>query len=332
LPSACIIFKIIPYKFINALIQKYIYNIDDQLLLEHCTLCPRECGTDRFKGGTGFCGIDAGFNIASVCIHRGEEPSISGEKGICNIFFEGCNLRCVYCQNHEISQPATNQRSAMDLEMLLDQIVDILSTGINTVGFVTPSHVVPQVKAIIKGLHSRGFKPVTVYNTSSYDKVETLQGLSGLIDVYLPDFKYVTASMARDYSEAYDYPDVAIKALREMYYQKGSVLRIDDNGMAEYGMVIRHLVLPGHADESIRLLEVLADRLSPGVHLSLMSQYHPSSLVMKHPDLNRPLLREEYGKVVDAMHRLGFRNGWVQEPDSFQNYLPDFNRSHPFEY
>ena len=219
----------------------------------------------------------------------------------------------------------------MELGVLLDQIEEILSKGINTVGFVTPSHVVPQVKAIIRGLHSRGLKPVTVYNTSSYDKAETLQSLSGLIDVYLPDFKYVTASLSGDYSEAFDYPDVAVKALREMYYQKGSVLRIDDHGRAEYGMIIRHLVLPGHIHESIRVLEVIADKLSPGVHLSLMSQYHPSSIVMNHPVLNRRLSREEYEKVVDAMHRLGFRNGWVQEIESNMNYLPDFSREHPFE-
>ena len=180
-------------------------------------------------------------------------------------------------------------------------------------------------------MHSRGLRPVTVYNTSSYDKAEVIQSLSGLIDVYLPDFKYVTASLAGAYSEAYNYPDVAIRALREMYYQKGSVLMIDDYGRAESGMIIRHLVLPGHVDESIRVLEVLADRLSPGVHISLMSQYNPSSVVMNHPVLNRQLRSEEYDEVVAAMHRLGFRNGWVQDLDSNVNYRPDFSKENPFE-
>lgn len=276
--------------------------------------------------------MDAGFNIASVCIHRGEEPSISGGNGICNIFFEGCNLRCVYCQNHEISQPEIEHNNSMDFQMLLDQIGEILSTGINAVGFVTPSHVVPQVKAIIRGLNSRGLRPLTVYNTSSYDKVETLKSLSGLIDVYLPDFKYVTASLAHDYSEAYDYPEVALKAVKEMYYQMGSVLRTDDAGRAEHGMIIRHLVLPGHAEESIKVLRVIAEELSPGISLSLMSQYHPSSQVKNHPVLNRPLRREEYDDVVMAMDRLGFRNGWVQEIESSRNYMPDFRQNHPFEY
>ena len=223
-------------------------------------------------------------------------------------------------------------KAGTDLRILLDQIEKILSTGIKAVGFVSPSHVVPQVKAIIKGLNSRGLRPVVVYNTSSYDKAEILRSLSGLIDVYLPDFKYFTPSLALAYSEVYDYPEVAIKALREMYYQKGSVLRLDEEGGAEYGMIIRHLVLPGHVEESINVLELIAEELSPGVHLSLMSQYHPTSYVKNHPVLNRPLSREEYSIVVAAMHRLGFRNGWVQEMDSFQNYMPDFRKNHPFDY
>ena len=302
------------------------------MLLEHCTLCPRECGVNRFEGEAGFCRMDAGFNIASVCIHRGEEPSISGARGICNIFFEGCNLLCIYCQNHEISHPqASGNLKGTDLQKVLDQIEKIMSAGINTVGFVSPSHVVPQVKAIIRGLNSRGLKPVTVYNTSSYDKAETLRSLIDLIDVYLPDIKYVTPSLASNYSEAPDYPQVAIKALKEMYYQKGSVLRVDEKGSAEWGILIRHLVLPGHIDESIRVLEVIAEELSPGVNLSLMAQYHPTFQVRNHPVLNRSLCKEEYKMVVAAMEKLGFRNGWVQDIESYRNYNPDFSREHPFE-
>jgi putative pyruvate formate lyase activating enzyme len=210
--------------------------------------------------------------------------------------------------------------------------VKILSTGINAVGFVSPSHVVPQVKAIIKGLNSRGLKPVTVYNTSSYDKAETLRSLAGLIDVYLPDFKYVTSSLALEYSEASDYPEVAIKALKEMYYQKGSVLRVDEKGQAESGMLIRHLVLPGHIEESVKVLEIIAEELSPGVNLSLMSQFHPAFQAGTHHLLNRPLRKDEYEIVVAAMDRMGFRNGWVQDMDSFQNYLPDFRNANPFEH
>ena len=316
-----------------ALKKEYIYDIDDRLMLENCILCPRECGVNRFGGAPGFCRTDAGFHVASVCIHRGEEPPISGAAGICNVFFEGCNLRCIYCQNHDISQSCSLLNPyRTDLETLLDRIEKILSAGINSVGFVSPSHVVPQVKAIIRGLNSHGFKPVTVYNTSSYDNAETLRKLSGLIDVYLPDFKYVTSSLALEYSEASDYPEVAIKALKEMYYQKGSALILDENGRAESGMLIRHLVLPGHIEESIRVLEIIAEELSPGVNLSLMSQFHPAFKVKNHPLLNRPLSKDEYEIVVSAMERLGFRNGWIQDMDSFQNYLPDFKNAHPFEH
>jgi putative pyruvate formate lyase activating enzyme len=313
-------------------IQPDIYEENERLILENCTLCPRECRVNRFRGGTGYCGMDADLNIASVCIHKGEEPSISGVNGICNIFFAGCNLHCLYCQNHEISRPDYKTRKAgMDLQLLLDNIEEILSNGITSVGFVSPSHVVPQVKAIIRGLDSRGLTPIYVYNTNSNDKFENIRSLSGLIDVYLPDYKYVTSKISSEYSDAYDYPEVALKAIKEMYYQKGSVLRIDENGGAENGILLRHLVLPGHAEESKNVLRTIAKELSPGVHLSLMSQYHPTSIVRNHPVLNRSLYESEYEAVKQFMEELGFRNGWIQDMDSNQNYRPDFSKEHPFE-
>jgi putative pyruvate formate lyase activating enzyme len=312
--------------------QADIYDNNDRLILEDCTLCPRECHVNRFKGGTGYCGMDAGLNIASICIHRGEEPSISGTNGICNIFFAGCNLHCLYCQNHEISRPGSINRSdRMDMHTVLNIIEEILSKNIAAVGFVSPSHVVPQVKAIIKGLNSRGLRPITVYNTNSYDKLDTIRSLSGLIDVYLPDYKYVTSEIASEYSDASDYPSVALSAIKAMYYQKGSTLIINEAGTAENGMLIRHLGLPGHVEESKNVLRSIADELSPGVHLSLMSQYHPTSLVRDHPVLNHPLYKTEYEAVVECMEELGFRNGWVQDMDSYQNYRPDFRKENPFE-
>jgi putative pyruvate formate lyase activating enzyme len=219
----------------------------------------------------------------------------------------------------------------MEMHMLLDQIENILSKGIRSVGFVSPSHSVPQVKAIINGLKLRGLNPITVYNTNSYDKRETIQSLSGLIDVYLPDYKYVTDGIAAEYSGASDYPGVTLRALKEMFYQKGSTLRINEDGQAENGMLIRHLVLPGHVEESKKVLRSIAEELSPGVHLSLMSQYNPTYFVRNHPVLNRPLYKSEYEAVVEEMERLDFRNGWVQDLESNQNYKPDFSREHPFE-
>ena len=311
---------------------KDAYNKAEIELLSCCNLCPRECGVNRFEGGSGYCGTDAGLNIASICVHRGEEPPVSGPQGICNIFFAACNLHCIYCQNHDISRPGSGKREKpLALDDLLDIIEGMTGQGIKSVGFVSPSHVVPQMKAIIRGIKDRGIDPVIVFNTNGYDKPETLRGLEGLIDVYLPDYKYVTNSLSASYSDACDYPEVALKALKEIYYQKGSSLQMDEEGIALEGMLIRHLVLPGHAEESKKVLRMIAEELSPGIHLSLMSQYHPTSEVRNHPVIGRPLYRDEYRSVVDEMERLGFRNGWLQDPESNENYLPDFRNDNPFE-
>lgn len=317
---------------VNKLTIRELYDQEDIDLLSDCTLCPHECHVNRFEGGRGYCGADAGMNIASICIHRGEEPSISGPEGICNIFFSGCNLRCIYCQNHEISQPGLcYQAGGQDIDGTLKTIVNILSDGVEAVGFVSPSHVVPQVKAIIKGLKIKAFRPVTVYNTNSYDKKEVLRSLEDLIDVYLPDYKYVTPSLSFEFSGTDDYPEIALRAIMEMYYQKGSVLTTDQVGRALKGILLRHLVLPGHAEESRKVLKTLAEEVSTGISLSIMSQYHPTPYVSSHHDLKRTLYREEYDSVVKAMEELGFRNGWIQDMDSYNNYRPDFSKKHPFE-
>jgi putative pyruvate formate lyase activating enzyme len=309
-----------------------IYNISDHSLFSSCTLCPHECDVNRLSCADGYCHTDAGLNISSICVHRGEEPVISGPSGICNIFFSGCNLRCIYCQNHEISRHGCGRGySDMDLENVLDKIESIMSEGIGAVGFVSPSHVVPQVKSIIYGLITRGLNPVTVYNTNSYDKTETLRSLSGLIDIYLPDFKYVSPEIAARFSDASDYPEIALKAIKEMYFQKGSTLVINENGTAESGILLRHLVLPGHTAESIKVLKTIADEISTGIHISLMSQYNPSEHVKTYPALNRTLYSSEYELVVKEMERLGFRNGWVQDMESHENYQPDFSKENPFE-
>ena len=308
------------------------YNSEEEQLLSCCTLCPRECRVNRFEGGTGYCGMDAGMNIASICVHRGEEPSISGPYGICNIFFAGCNLRCIYCQNHDISRPRGETfYGILTLEDTLNTIEKILSDRIRAVGFVSPSHVIPQVKAIIRGLNARGLKPITVYNTNGYDKPQVIDSLDGMIDVYLPDYKYVTSGLAKEYSDSSDYPDVALKALKRMYSQKGSSLILDGEGRAETGILIRHLVLPGHEEESKKVLRNIAEELSEGINISLMSQYHPTPFVQNHPVLNRSLYMEEYESVVRTMENLGFRNGWIQDMDSYRNYRPDFRKKHPFE-
>lgn len=311
---------------------KDLFKEEEREFLSNCTICPRECRINRFEGELGYCRSGAGMNIASICIHRGEEPPISGLNGICNIFFTGCNMRCEYCQNHEISRGGSGCSSQdTDLEDVLDHIMKILSKGIKTVGFVSPSHVVPQVTAIIRGLNNRGLKPVTVYNTNSYDKPETLRKLNSLIDIYLPDFKYVTPEVAGNLSDTYNYPEVALRAIKEIYFQKGSTLKINHDGLAEEGILLRHLILPGYVEESIKVLRKIAEEISTGIHISLMSQYHPTSMVLTDPNLSGALSRAEYMEVVEEMHKLGFRNGWIQDMDSHLTYRPDFRKENPFE-
>lgn len=307
-----------------------MYSRQEVAQLQNCTLCPRKCGVNRFDGPKGYCGTDAGLNLASICIHRGEEPPISGPDGICNVFFSGCNLRCIYCQNYEISRPRFNSGNFTFGEAV-SEITGIIRGGIKAIGFVSPSHMIPQMRALIRAVRESGLKPITIYNTNSYDCPKVIDENEGLIDVYLPDFKYVTPVTAKQYSDAADYPDAALKALRKMYYQKGSVLHTDEQGRAENGMLIRHLVLPGHSEESKAVLKTIAEELSPGVNLSLMSQYYPVPGVKDHTILNRKLYKNEYESVVAAMNSLGFRNGWIQDMSSHLNYRPDFNRNHPFE-
>jgi len=300
--------------------------------LNDCSICPRNCHSDRFSGRLGYCGSDSSFNIASICIHRGEEPVIGGKEGICNVFFFNCNLQCIYCQNHQISNnQADRSRSTMNLDEVINRITGILDQGIHRVGFVSPSHVIPQVKVIIEVIENLGYKPVWVYNTNAYDKPGSIKGLEGLIDVYLPDFKYMDPALSRKFSDASDYPEIAAQSIKEMYRQKGSSLILSEDGAAESGIVIRHLILPGFIENSLDVLRYIAHEISPRLHISLMSQYYPTELVIDHPQLDRTINIKEYDRVKDEMESLQMFHGWVQELDSFHHYRPDFHKNHPFE-
>lgn len=300
--------------------------------LRACRICPRNCNVNRFTAKLGYCKADASFSISSICIHKGEEPAISGNDGICNIFFTNCNLQCIYCQNHQIScnnLDFSSQR--MSLEVILKEITGILSTGINHVGFVSPSHFVPHVKVIVNSLRALGLDPVFVYNTNGYDRPEVIHELEPYIDIYLPDFKYADEELGRKYSDVKFYPSVAIEAIKEMYRQKGSDLPLNEDGYALSGMIIRHLVLPSHPENSVNVLRTIAKELSNEIHISLMSQYYPTYQVNNHEFLGRTLKAKEYNIVLRELENLGFVNGWVQDLSSHDNYRPDFEESHPFE-
>jgi putative pyruvate formate lyase activating enzyme len=289
------------------------------------------CEADRLSGRTGVCGSDAAFRISSLCVHTGEEPAIGGSAGICNVFFSRCNLSCIYCQNYQISKNrGAVSESEMQPDQIVDQIVGILDRGIHAVGFVSPSHFVPQVKILIEEIRLRGYNPVFVYNTNAYDLPETIASLNGYIDVYLPDYKYADNGLAQTLSKVKGYRETALRALREMYFQKGSALLLDEEGRALNGIIIRHLVLPGYVENSLAALQDLAD-ISVSLTVSLLAQYNPVPGTSAHPSLSRPLQETEYQAVRQEMDRLGFYKGWTQELESRDVYRPDFEQAHPFE-
>jgi putative pyruvate formate lyase activating enzyme len=304
---------------------------EDRLDVRNCTCCPRGCEADRTSDKLGWCRIGDGLMISSICAHRGEEPVLSGRHGICNIFFAHCNMQCVYCQNYQISRNTTSGHRLTQLSEVIDEIEAILRTGARGVGFVSPSHSIPQMLEIIAALNARGHCETYVYNSNGYDKIEIIRQLASTIGVYLPDLKYMDEKLGREYSDTRDYPMVATAAIKEMFRQKGANILLGDDDVIISGLIIRHLVLPGHVENSIAALRWIADELSPSVHISLMSQYYPTPAVRNHPNLGRTLHPEEYKEVVAEFERLGFWRGWVQELGSPHSYRPDFDLHHPFE-
>ncbi len=301
-------------------------------MMNTCTLCPRSCGIDRTRS-MGFCHASLEPEVASICVHKGEEPPICGEKGICNVFFAHCNLQCIYCQNRDISRGVVDSRMVFyhGLKEVCDRIEAVLGQTENIVGFVSPSHYAFCVPDIVEELHRRGLFPTVVYNTGGYDSVETLRMVAPYVDVYLPDFKYMDGDLAARYSHAPDYPERAGEALKEMFSQKGSGLPVDDDGLAYRGIILRHLILPGQVDNSLKVLDWIADNLSLNLHIALMSQYTPPEDIDLPDELNRTLTREEYDRVVEHFYDLGFHKGWVQDFSSQQHYQPHFSEREAFE-
>ena len=255
---------------------------------------------------------------------------ISGERGICNVFFSHCNLQCVYCQNRQISRNDSPAK-IMSLEEVVRAVTRCLDEGAASIGFVSPSHMIGQMRSIVEALRASGRDPVVVMNTNAYDRAETIASLEGIVDVYLPDLKYMDHSLSLELSGAWNYPEIALAAIREMYRQKGSNLALGDDGIAASGLVVRHLILPGQVENSKAVLRAIAEQLSPSVHVSLMSQYYPAPGVAGHPWLGRTITRGEYEEVLDELLRLGFQEGWVQDMESQETYRPDFTKPHPFE-
>jgi putative pyruvate formate lyase activating enzyme len=306
-----------------------------------CNLCPRKCNVDRSEF-LGWCKADDRIHISSIVIHKGEEPPVSGEKGIVNVFFPSCNMQCIYCQNWEISCRGS-KGSLMTLDEVCDAIIELLPLSENNLGFVSPTHFVQQMIMIIHEVRRRGYNPTIIYNSNGYDLPETLRSLEDTVDVWLPDFKYSDDILAEELSQAPYYSRYALASLKEMMHQTGATLYRDDNGIARRGIIVRHLVLPGFADNSIGVLKLIAEEVSTGLHLSLMSQYYPTlRLKGSYPQsgepghkLIKPLLgtvsHAEYMSVINAFNEMGFARGWLQEFDSQNTYRPNFSKKDPFE-
>jgi len=298
----------------------------------NCNCCPRNCGADRDSGKLGYCRTHDDLYISSICAHRGEEPVLSGSHGIANIFFSHCNMQCIYCQNYQISDTRSDSSLCQrTLTEVVAQVEAILNRGAIGVGFVSPSHFVAQMRRIMTAVSKRGRDPVYVYNTNGYDLLETIASLEDEIDVYLPDLKYLDDRLAGEYSDTPNYTEFALPALKEMYRQKGANIDLNDDNLITRGLIIRHLVLPGHVENSKAVLRFIADELSPDCYISLMAQYYPTPRVADHALLGRTLRPEEYDEVLEEFEQLGFHRGFVQELSSPFHYKPDFIKDHPFE-
>ena len=289
-----------------------------KLSYENCTLCPRACGVDRTKGQLGFCRMPAVLRVARAAPHLWEEPIICGETGTGNVFFSGCTMQCVYCQNEPISRFGRGKDvSAARLRELFEELI---AEGCPTIGLVTPTHFLPD---IVKALTPKLPVPV-VYNCGGYESVETLKALEGLVDVYLPDMKYSDNALAKRYSAAGDYFEVADAAIGEMYRQVGSAVLKD--GILQKGMIVRHLQLPGHLDNTLGVLDWFSEKFPENdVFLSLMSQYVPFGRAKELPPLDGRLSEVERDAAISWMEVLGIENGFVQEAQSAdEGYIPDW--------
>ncbi len=299
----------------------------DSLSLERCVLCPRRCGVDRVHGKVGFCGAGSTCVVAHHGPHFGEEPPISGARGSGTMFFSPCNLRCLFCQNHEISHATVGRK--VETGGLVEMFFDLERQRVHNINLVSPTPYVPLIAEAIETAKQQGLALPFVYNTNAYETRETIRRLKGLIDVYLPDFKYANGAVAGRLSFAPDYPRHAAEAIIEMKSQTGDLVVRD--GIAQKGIIVRHLVLPGNLAGSRRVIRWIKEHLGAETCVSLMSQYIPLHRAHEHKLLSRRITAGEYDRAVEFMEHEGFGNVFVQEPDSAELLIPDFGKKEPFQ-
>jgi len=298
-------------------------------LLEKCEICPRRCGVNRLAGKTGFCGIGNEIVIAHYGAHFGEETPISGTKGSGNIFFASCNLRCIYCQNHQISNGRFGK--SVSIQQLVEIFFQLELQGCHNINLVSPVPYVPFIVDAVKQAKEEGIGIPFVYNTNAYEHVHALKLLDGLIDIYLPDFKYWYAGVANKLSHvpaAKGYPEYAKSAILEMKRQVGDLTI--QHGIAQKGLLIRHLVLPGNLAGSRQIIKWIKEHLGVGTFIGLMSQYYPLHKAYTYPMLNRKIRQDEYDNLIAFLVTEGFQNVFIQELDSAPLFVPDFEKTEPF--
>lgn len=292
-------------------------------MLRQCRLCPRNCGTDRLAGNSGYCGQSSQLMAARAALHMWEEPCISGTCGSGTVFFSGCALHCVFCQNGKIANGQLGK--VITTERLAEIFLELQAQGAANINLVTAGHFVPQVVQALDLAKTSGMILPIVYNSSGYEKVETLKMLEGYVDIYLPDFKYWEAKTAQNYSHALDYPEYAKQAIREMVRQTGTP--VFENDMIKRGTIVRHLLLPGHVKEAEHIISYLHKTYGEQIYISIMNQYTPMDgiEIAGYPELSRKVTKREYEKVIDYAIEIGVEHGFIQEgATASESFIPDF--------
>ena len=290
---------------------------------ENCLLCPRKCGINRRTGQTGVCGVSSEIKVARAALHYWEEPCISGKRGSGAVFFSGCSLHCVFCQNREISDG--KEGKVISKERLSDIFMELAGKGANNINLVTPGQYIPDIVWAVNDAKSRGMKLPIIYNTSGYENVTELKLLEGIVDVYLPDFKYMDSTLSAMYSRAKDYPSVAKQALSEMVRQQPDVVIDDVTGLIQKGVIVRQLLLPGHVNDAKAVLKYLYDTYHDHVYISMMSQFTPIAL-KDYPEINRTVTKREYERLVNYALEIGITNAFIQEGDvAKDSFIPAFD-------
>ncbi len=293
--------------------------VSDKLFksLESCSICPRKCKVNRLKDAKGFCKTGLKPKVYSYLAHQGEEPAISGSKGSGTVFFSSCNMGCVYCQNYEFSQ--LGQGREVSFEDLAKFMLELQGMGCHNINLVTPAHVLPQILKSLKIAISGGLKIPLVYNTSGYELPEIIKLLDGIIDIYLPDMRYADEEGAVRFSNAPGYPKYNQEAVKEMFRQV-ELAQIDDSGIIERGIIIRHLVLPNNISGTEKIMKFISQELSGDTYVSLMSQYLPYHKAQEFKEINRRLKLKEYEEAKEMMEKYGLHNGWVQESFGLERF------------